>query len=182
MAKPSIKKVALKDLLPDSRNARVHPDANKAALSKSFERFGAARSIVIDKDDVVRAGNGAIEAAMAAGIEEAILVETDGKQLVVVKRANWTDAEAKSYAISDNSIGLLSEWDETVLAETFEELKLEGDESLLLATGFENAEILKIIDAHPSNARPPEDFKEVDENVPIEHSCPRCGYQYSGGK
>jgi DnaJ-domain-containing protein 1 len=29
---------------------------------------------------------------------------------------------------------------------------------------------------------PPEDFKEVDENIETEHSCPKCGYKWSGGK
>jgi len=28
----------------------------------------------------------------------------------------------------------------------------------------------------------PEDFKEVDENIETEHTCPKCGYQWSGGK
>ena len=27
----------------------------------------------------------------------------------------------------------------------------------------------------------PEDFPEVDENVPTEHQCPKCGYRWSGG-
>ena len=29
---------------------------------------------------------------------------------------------------------------------------------------------------------PPDDFKEFDESIEIEHECPRCGYKFSGGK
>ncbi|MDO8605086.1 MAG: hypothetical protein Q7R40_00990 [Phaeospirillum sp.] len=28
----------------------------------------------------------------------------------------------------------------------------------------------------------PEEFQEYDETIPVEHVCPRCGYQFSGGK
>lgn len=29
---------------------------------------------------------------------------------------------------------------------------------------------------------PPEDFPEVGEGIEVEHVCPRCGYQFSGGQ
>jgi nucleotide-binding universal stress UspA family protein len=29
---------------------------------------------------------------------------------------------------------------------------------------------------------PPTDFAEVDENIETEHTCPKCGYQWSGGE
>jgi hypothetical protein len=28
----------------------------------------------------------------------------------------------------------------------------------------------------------PDEFAEVDENIPIEHTCPKCGYRWSGGQ
>lgn len=29
-------------------------------------------------------------------------------------------------------------------------------------------------------AKPPEDFAEYGENIQTEHSCPKCGYKWSG--
>jgi hypothetical protein len=103
--------VPIEQLIADPGNVRLHPDRSKDALSKSVEVFGAARSVVADKDGVVRAGNGTLEAARAAGIKEAIVIEADGKQLVVVKRPDWTNEQAIAYAIADNRTGELSKFD-----------------------------------------------------------------------
>lgn len=32
------------------------------------------------------------------------------------------------------------------------------------------------------SAEPPGDFKSVDEGIPTEHTCPKCGYKWSGGE
>jgi hypothetical protein len=63
---------------------------------------------VIDAEGIVRAGNGTLEAARAAGIEEALVIETDGRQLVVVRRPDWSAEQALAYAIADNRTGELS--------------------------------------------------------------------------
>jgi DNA modification methylase len=81
-----------------------------------------ARSLVMDADGMIRAGNGTLEAARAAGITEAIVVETDGTQLVVVKRPDWSTEKALAYALSDNRTGELSEWDADALAASLAEL------------------------------------------------------------
>jgi hypothetical protein len=31
------------------------------------------------------------------------------------------------------------------------------------------------------SAEPPGEFKEFDENIETEHTCPKCGYSWSGG-
>ena len=59
----------LADLKPDPRNARRHNPRNVGMLEKALNEVGAARSIVIDEQGVVLAGNATIEAAGRAGIE-----------------------------------------------------------------------------------------------------------------
>lgn len=103
--------VPLSDLVPDPANVRTHDERSKSAVAASVRELGAGRSIVVDRNGVVRAGNGTLEAAIAAGITEAVVVETDGKQLVVVKRPDWTPEQALAYAIADNRTGELSKFD-----------------------------------------------------------------------
>jgi hypothetical protein len=37
-------------------------------------------------------------------------------------------------------------------------------------------------DGDPPDDSPPEEFKSYDENLATEHTCPKCGYEWSGGK
>jgi ParB-like chromosome segregation protein Spo0J len=53
----------VKDLRPDKRNPRLHPERNISQLERSLEQYGAARSIVVDEHGNVIAGNGILEAA-----------------------------------------------------------------------------------------------------------------------
>jgi hypothetical protein len=61
----------------DSRNYRIHGDKNKALINKSLTECGAGRSILIDKDDVIIAGNGVYEQAQALGLKVRV-IESDG--------------------------------------------------------------------------------------------------------
>ena len=64
----------LADLKPDPRNARAHTPRNIGMIEAALGEIGAARSIVIDEDGVVLAGNATIEAAVQAGIERVQVV------------------------------------------------------------------------------------------------------------
>ena len=37
-------------------------------------------------------------------------------------------------------------------------------------------------DTDDDDTESPAEFKEYDENIDIEHTCPKCGYAWSGGK
>lgn len=56
----------LVDLVPDPENRRKHNPRNLAMVAESLQQVGAARSIVIDENDVILAGNGVAAAAAAA--------------------------------------------------------------------------------------------------------------------
>ncbi len=106
-----IQTVDIDQLTADPANVRVHGPRNNQAIKSSLERFGAARSIVVDGDGVVRAGNGTLAQAKAAGISQAVIVECDGKQLVAVRRKDWSPQDGDAYALADNRTGELAEWD-----------------------------------------------------------------------
>ena len=58
----------IKDLTPDPENRRAHNPRNLGMVVDALHAVGAARSIVIDEDNVILAGNGVTEAAAEAGV------------------------------------------------------------------------------------------------------------------
>jgi hypothetical protein len=112
---PKITKRKISDYTPDARNANKGTERGQYMIDTSVESVGLARSIVAANDDTIPAGNKTLQAALDAGIEDVIEVETDGNALVVVKRTDWAtvDSEkARQYAYLDNrasEVGL--QWD-----------------------------------------------------------------------
>jgi hypothetical protein len=136
---PSIKVVPIGDLVPDAANVRVRDERARRTLESSLKQFGPARSIVVDGRQVVRAGNGTLEAAQAAGVAEVLVVKPAPGQLVAVERDDWSPAEATAYSIADNRIAELATWDDQGLAGTVDSLRIEGID--LGTIGFTASEI-----------------------------------------
>lgn len=107
------------DLRQDPRNANQGNDRGREMLEASFRKYGAARSLVTDRNGVIIGGNKSQLAAMAVGIADAIIVPTDGRRLVVVQRTDLdleADPKAAELAVADNrtnEIGLT--WDADAL-------------------------------------------------------------------
>lgn len=107
----------LGQLKPDPQNARRHNPRNIGMIEDALREVGAARSIVIDEDGLILAGNGVVEAAAQAGIERVQVVEADGNTLVAVRRRGLTEEQKRRLALFDNRTAELAEWDEGVIAE-----------------------------------------------------------------
>src|SRR5687768_9857621 len=101
----------IKDLIPDPANRRKHNPRNLGMVVDALHQVGAARSIVIDEDDVILAGNGVTEAAAEAGITRVRVIEADGQELIAVRRRGLTEAQKRALAIFDNRTAELAEWD-----------------------------------------------------------------------
>ncbi len=93
------------DLLPDPANARRHNARNVASITASLARFGQQRPIVIDANNVVRAGNGTLAAAKSLGWTHIDCVRTE-----------LLGVEAGAFAIADNRSAELADWDPDLLA------------------------------------------------------------------
>lgn len=129
----------IRDFTPDPRNARKHTPRNVGMIERSLSEAGAGRSIVVSGDGTVLAGNATLEAAAAAGFEEAIVVRTDGKKLLVHVREDLEagSPQATKLALYDNRSAELAEWDADVLRD------LAADE--LLRPLFTDKELDKLL-------------------------------------
>jgi hypothetical protein len=111
----------LKDLRPDKRNANKGSERGTGMVEQSLREYGAGRSILLDKHGNIIAGNKTAEGAAAIGMDDVIVVQTDGTKLVAVQRTDLDlgkDKAAKELAVADNRAGQVSlNWDTDVLKE-----------------------------------------------------------------
>ena len=110
----------------DSKNYRVHTEKNKMIIDKSLKELGAGRSILIDSENEIIAGNGVFEQAEKQNIKIKI-VETDGTELIAVKRTDLktNDKKRKKLALIDNHATDTSNFDFDAINVDFEEVELE---------------------------------------------------------
>lgn len=111
------------DLLPDHANANRGTQRGSMMLRTSLERNGAGRSVVADKNGRLIAGNKTAEAARDAGLPVRV-VQTDGRELVVVQRTDLdlTDprGKARELAFADNRVGEVNlDWSPDALKDAF---------------------------------------------------------------
>ena len=105
----------------DKKNYRKHSEQNKKRIRQSLTECGAGRSVLVDKDGCLIAGNGVFEQAEKMGIKTRV-VETDGTELVVVKRTDigTEDDKRKLLALADNATSDNVEWDMENIAADFD--------------------------------------------------------------
>lgn len=115
----------IEDLKQDKRNYRKHNDRNISLIRKSVDDCGLGRSIVIDKNNEIVAGNGLVSAISKN--TPVRVIETDGSELVVVKRTDLdtNDEKRKKLAIMDNSTSDSSEFDIELMQMDFDNVQLE---------------------------------------------------------
>ena len=149
----------LKDLKPNPQNARMRTERSASLIERSIERYGCARSIVIDEDGTILCGHGTVEAAASLGIERVKIVEGDGNTLIAVRRKGLDETQKAGLAIADNRASDLSEFNVNALLSlpkaaldiSFSDSELEGLKSLA---------------------------ERGDESEKAPLTCPSCGYVF----
>ena len=98
------KKATIKELRPDDKNINQSSARGGEMLRRSLQEYGAARSLVADKNMRIVAGNQTLEAAAAIGLDDVVVVPTDGSKLVVVQRTDidLDTPRGRELAIADN--------------------------------------------------------------------------------
>lgn len=160
MTAPSGLKVVslpLSRLVVDPANARRHPARNLATIKGSLRRFGQQKPIVIDANDVIRAGNGTYEAARELGWESIACVRT-----------KLQGSEAMAYSVADNRSADLAEWDDPALAAIL--VALQADDIPLEDVGYDDAELEAILRASGANILGGSDDDDDDPPPPIDQA------------
>ena len=110
--------VDIRDIIPDSHNFNAGTEKGREMIEKSFRELGAGRSILLDKNNRIIAGNKSQQAAIATGITKVRIVDTEGDEIVAVRRRD-VDLDSKlgrELAFADNATQQVSlAWDETEL-------------------------------------------------------------------
>jgi len=131
-------------LQQDNHNFNKGTDAGKKLMEKSFKELGAGRSILLDKDGRIIAGNKSQLAAIEAGITKVRIVETTGDELVAVKRTDVSldEKKGRELAIADNVTTQINlSWDKAELeavGEDIPDLNVEDWGLDLKDLGFDN--------------------------------------------
>ena len=96
------------DLTPDGDNFNKHTEFGQKLLEDSLRKFGAGRSVLVDRNGNIIAGNSTTETAASIGMEDVEVVKTDGKKLVVVQRTDLDldSPEGRELALADNMTAL----------------------------------------------------------------------------
>jgi hypothetical protein len=97
--------IKLSDLIPDDKNFNKGSEYGNGLIEKSFSKFGAGRSILIDKNNRIIAGNKSVENAMSIGLDDVQIVESDGKRIIAVKRMDidLDTPQGREMALADNA-------------------------------------------------------------------------------
>jgi ParB-like chromosome segregation protein Spo0J len=160
--------VPCEGLILDPANARKHGAPNLEAIKGSLAAFGQRKPIVVNRRTrIVIAGNGTLEAARALGWTHIAAVFTDDDPVTAV-----------GFAIADNRTAELAEWDRDALDKILREVQVEDERVQQMLADLAEAE--GIIAREAVAPAPPEEFPELDESIPTEYRCPKCGYEWSG--
>ena len=126
-ARLHVEYLPIADLKVSPNNPRQHSRQQIQLLSRAIKELGFNNPILIDRDNIVVAGHGRLEAAGLQALE----------RVPTIRLEHLTPAQVKAYRIADNRIAELSEWDMPALRlelQSLSDLDLSFD---LTLTGFE---------------------------------------------
>ena len=128
----------ISDLTPDAQNANNGTERGAGLLENSIQKYGTGRSILIDKNGKIIAGNKTAEKAGEIGLEDLLVVKTDGNKLVAVQRTDLdldNDLQARELAYADNRASELDlDWN-------IDQIRMDLEEGIDIGSFFNTGEI-----------------------------------------
>jgi DNA modification methylase len=150
---PHIEMVRRELLKPNPKNPRTHSDKQLRQIAASIERFSFLVPIVVENGSLIVAGAGRWAAAGLLGMEE-----------VPVIRAQFvSEADRRAFAIAENRLGDLSDWDNALLGAELEFL-FEQDYDLDV-TGFGISDIDLTIEEGRVTAEDPVELPDLEASA-----------------
>ena len=145
------------DLIFDDKNFNKGTQYGKSLMEKSLSKFGAGRSILIDKNNRIIAGNKTTENFTELGLEKVTIIDTDRDTLIAVRRndIDLDTPEGREFALADNQTAKVN------IDFDFGTLVAEVDEGILEEWGIENPEP-EVLEAEEDDFEVPEGGSETD--------------------
>jgi hypothetical protein len=179
-----MKKVKLSDFTSQTNNVNKHRPRGMGMLDNVIAKDGWQSAITVAANNETFSGSARLEVAQTRFGDESepIVFDIDGTRPVILRRTDIPTADdprAIRLGIADNRINEVNyDPDTDLLSAIAEEIDISDmyfDDELpeLIKTDRED---------NKTEYQPPENFQEYDENIKTEHNCPKCGYQWSGGK
>ena len=160
--------VDIDSLRQDTHNFNRGTEEGQQLMERSFKELGAGRSILLDREGNIIAGNKSQEAARKAGIKRVRIVETTGDELVAVKRTDIDidSAEGRRMALLDNLTTQVNlAWDPSEIEAVSSEIEGFDPEDY----GFDPSQLVSDPTADPNEA----DKVKEDDFDPDEHYEPK---------
>jgi DNA modification methylase len=123
----------LGELVPYTRNPRIHSDAQVAQIAGSIREFGWTNPVLVDGANGIIAGHGRVLAARKLGLE----------RVPVIELAHMSEAQRHAYALADNQLALNAGWDEALLRLELADLSELGFDLGLI--GFGEGELERLL-------------------------------------
>lgn len=166
-----LRHVPASELHPNPKNWRTHPKAQQDALRGVLAEIGMADACLARElpDGSLMLIDGHLRAETAATATVPVLV------------LDVDEAEADKILATLDPLAAMAETDAAKLDELLRGVDT-GSEALqeMIAATAEQVGLYQPIDGPTAEEpEPPEDFKEVDEDIETDHECPKCGYRWS---
>ena len=147
------KKIKLSNLSPDNRNNNKHTPYGMDLLEKSVNKVGIIESITVSNDDKIISGNARHEVIGKNFTKEALVIETDGTQPIIIKR---TDIESDTKQFYEASI----------LANTTSKKNIDFDIEVIESLGVEyDIDVVDLgVDIYNNDTINLDNFFEEDNN------------------
>lgn len=173
----------LEEILPANRNPKLHAD-----LDPSFDEFEFMDQPILDeRTGQLVGGHGRLE-GLAARKEKGKAapegIRVKGEQWFVPVQRGWSsrdDDHAERAGVALNRYTELGGWNDRLLAEILSGGESEEEQSARLASvGFSDDAFAKLMASVTDPTAPPA-FPNAEVLAGnTQHSCPKCGYEWSG--
>lgn len=138
----------VQELKINPANARTHSKHQIRQISKSIKGFGFTSPVLVDRNNLVIAGHGRLEAAKLLGLA----------QVPTIRLEDLTSDQARAYALADNRLAEIAGWDKGALAIELQHLLTIDSDFDVTITGFEIPEIDLLLSSPKDRPDPDDSF------------------------
>ena len=156
-----LRRVLASELVPNGKNWRRHPKAQRDALRGVLAEVGYAGALIARE----------LEDGRLMLIDGHLRAETTPEMEVPVLVLDVTEAEADKILLTLDPLAAMADADTEALKSLLADVSTEDDAV---------KEMLAALTKEPPVS--PDEFKSIDENLAVNCRCPKCGYEWSDGK